>query len=299
MSKRLVACAVLLLAGAGVVSETGCSFIIDAKPEQCSTDGDCRSRGEAFTDSFCSADKTCVRAVDYCATNVECIERLGNEASICRKDTHKCVALITKQCKLLADKDDLRNDEAVIIGSHGIPSWAPQTQACESSLELVRRDFKSTQGGLPPSTTSGGKPRPVVFLSCDVPAAQQDLHKAVTDHLFDTVGVPILARPVRVGRHDDVRRPEGRRQRHHDADRRRGYRRLPNPESRRLDLLVRTPGRRPHHGLRAEPHPARAHHPNQGGRRCNAALEGRLHLPVDRSGRHRREAVLRSGAVQR
>jgi hypothetical protein len=195
MSNRLVASAVLLLAGVFAAHGAGCSVIVDSKPQQCTTDGDCRARGATFVDSFCGAAGACVRSVDYCATNVECIERLGNEASICRKSDHTCVALVTKQCKLLADKDDLRNDETVIIGSHGIPSWSSQTQACESALELVRRDFKSTQGGLPPSPTSGGNPRPVVFLSCDVPIGQQELHKAVSDHLFDNVKVPVSIGP--------------------------------------------------------------------------------------------------------
>lgn len=183
----------------GLLSTTmwvfNCNLVVDTSKTQCANDGECRSLGADFEGSFCGADKVCTRAVDYCFTNSECIDRTGSEATICRKSDHKCVGLLTKNCKLLADKDDLRDDNTVIFGSHGIPSWAAPVLACEFGLELVRRDLKSTQGGLPPTPNTNGKPRPVVFLSCDVPIGQQELHKPISDHLFDAVQVPMMIGP--------------------------------------------------------------------------------------------------------
>lgn len=189
--RRVVLPALLAICGVAIpASQQACSIVvIDSDAKQCSTDDDCRARGASFADSFCSAEHTCVRAVDYCATNAECIDRSGIEASICRKDTHKCVALTNAQCTLLADKNDLRNDDVVVMGVHGIPSWAPATKSCENSIELARRDFAQNAGGLPPNQTSKGNKRPVVWVSCDVPIGDQAKHVDVTEHLFKDVGV--------------------------------------------------------------------------------------------------------------
>ena len=184
-----------VIAAAASAPLSACSFLVDPSKAQCSSDDDCRSRGALFAGAFCSTDNVCVRSVDYCSSNSECIDRTGNDATICRKTDNTCVGLLTKNCKLLADKDDLRDDNALVFGSHGIPSWAAAVQACEFGMELVRRDFKGTQGGLPPTPKTNGKARPVVFLSCDIPIGQQEQHKVVTDHLIDAVRVPMMLGP--------------------------------------------------------------------------------------------------------
>ena len=186
----------LLFALSSIASAPGCSLVVDKSARQCATDDDCRAAGAEFQGSFCSTRGVCERSVDYCFTNQECIARTGNEATICRKSDHTCVGLLTKQCtKLLADKDDLRDDNTVILGVHGIPSWAPVPASCENAIELTRREFRAIKGGLPATKDTGGKPRPVAFVACDVPIGDQATHKAVTDHLVDVVQVPAMIGP--------------------------------------------------------------------------------------------------------
>ncbi len=188
--------AALLVALTSVAAAPGCSLVVDKSATQCATDNDCRAAGAAFEGSFCSTRGICERSVDYCFTNQECIARTGNEATICRKNDHRCVGLLTKECtKVLADKDDLRNDDTIVLGIHGIPSWAPVPASCENAVELTRREFRSIKGGLPATKDSGGKPRPIAFVACDVPIGDQVKHKAVTDHLIDVVQAPIIIGP--------------------------------------------------------------------------------------------------------
>jgi hypothetical protein len=182
---------VAFAAAVGIASVPSCSILYGGKYYQCEHDADCA----AFEGTFCNENYVCQNNLEYCRTNSECIDRLGSETYICRDEAHRCVKLNTQACPTIqADPGDLREEDVIVLGAMGFPSIAPALEGAEKGLELARQDFKTTLGGVPP-VTEGGRPRPVVVVSCDIDVESTTEYKDVADHLIDDLGVPVIFGP--------------------------------------------------------------------------------------------------------
>jgi hypothetical protein len=130
-----------------------------------------------------------LRAAAGCASNRACTERNGGRASVCRPDG-ACAALESQDCKLLAEPADIANDATIWIGSM-FPLTGVDVESLgdpsRDSVELARKDFAETVGGLPPARP-GGPRRPIGVVMCDDAA---DPARAAA-HLVDDVGVPAV-----------------------------------------------------------------------------------------------------------
>lgn len=166
------------------VSTSSCTVFVDTNAHQCETTADCA----AFPGAVCSERNVCVLGATKCLDNATCVDRHGSETYFCQKPpgqvAGECSQLLSDQCKTLhADPGDLRSDDAVILSLFFMPSWFPLLKGGVDAAELVRRDFKQYANGLPP-VRGGKKPRPIVFLECDVPFGDQGQNRAATDHIF-------------------------------------------------------------------------------------------------------------------
>lgn len=180
-----------------VLIPNACTLVLETSPAQCTTPLDCTSRGEAFAGTTCGPARVCIPIEGHCFTNQECIDRGGGETFVCQKgaDGNRCVNLLTRQCsKLLADRGDLANDDAVVLGAVWMGSWNPTLAAAENGFELARRDFKKAQGGVPP--LSGKQTRPLVVVDCDIPINAPETHKQAIEHLVNVVKVPVILGPL-------------------------------------------------------------------------------------------------------
>lgn len=197
--------AVVALGGA-LSASNACTIFVNHDAHQCETTDDCAR----FAGTVCSDRHVCVLGETACLDNSTCIDRYGSETYYCKKDilgglnTGKplsyseagtCQNLLSKQCtQLLASPGDLRNDDAVILGLHLMPSWFPIIKGGVDAAEMARKDFKDVAGGLP-GIHGKSSPRPVVFISCDVPFGDQPQNHDVADHLID-VGIPASIGPL-------------------------------------------------------------------------------------------------------
>jgi branched-chain amino acid transport system substrate-binding protein len=131
------------------------------------------------------------RASVDCATNRECIARLGGPA-LCRHDTRACVPLESADCSIRAEPDDLANDETIWLGAI-YPLSGPDAEdfgrAGANAFDLGRRDFREIAGGLP-RRGSQGPARPIGIVLCDDARAPGSARDAA-HHLLD-VGVPAV-----------------------------------------------------------------------------------------------------------
>lgn len=133
-----------------------------------------------------------------CSTNRECA-REGGEPSICLPGAGQCVALTTPDCVVLAEPADVANDATVWLGAmfpfreadpyHFGPRHA-------HAVELARRDFAETTGGLPP-TRPGGPKRPLAIVLCD----DRGSPERVAAHLVNELHAPAV---LGFGRSKDV-----------------------------------------------------------------------------------------------
>lgn len=208
---------IVALMGFLSLAAAACSLIVERGADQCSTDADCRSRGPAFQDAVCSADRTCVSGttlfdagedtstsetepVRECETNAECITKLAGAPAICRKDTHVCVAVLDEECETvrsttatgttLEGADAVRDDDTILIGAL-ISSKAPGAGGQRSisrlhAVELAVSEVMATAGGLP-AVAGKTKRRPVAVVGCN-------------DHELQSPPPPEPA-PVRAGNH--------------------------------------------------------------------------------------------------
>jgi hypothetical protein len=98
------------------------------------------------------------------------------------------VALASADCRVLAEPGDVENEATVWVGAM-FPLHGPAGRRYgENSMELVdlaRRDFVQTAGGLPPLSLGGAR-RPLAVVACD---DEIDPMRAAR-HLVDDVGVP-------------------------------------------------------------------------------------------------------------
>jgi branched-chain amino acid transport system substrate-binding protein len=174
----------LLLAGA-----PSCSVLLDTTADQCDSDADCTAKGAGFENNVCGPQKTCVFA---CQTNRNCIDKLGVDA-ICHHDDRTCAPLLSQDCqKLHMDPGDLDRDP-VVLGIL-LPVTGPNAASMvppENAVELARREIQQAAEGLPP-LAAGGKPRPLVFLTC----TDDDDPIRAARHLSEVVRVPAIIGPA-------------------------------------------------------------------------------------------------------
>jgi branched-chain amino acid transport system substrate-binding protein len=200
----------VLTAAALAGSVASCSLLVEGG--RCSTDGDCASVAVGATGAVCHAgacvrsalassgadggndgqDPVADRAPDAgtkpeCATNAECIERLG-EYTICEKTRLTCVRLLSPDCT--AVHGDYENDRAIFVGTlfkqgatAGDVGASPDAL---SAIHLAFDELRNTHGGLP--DPAGATSRPLVTVECN---QTQDPVRATT-HLADDVHVPAI-----------------------------------------------------------------------------------------------------------
>jgi serine/threonine-protein kinase len=133
---------------------------------------------------------TAVVAPPGCTSNRACVAAGGGHPALCRKDDGVCVPLESVDCHVLAEPGDLQSDATVWIGAMFALSRADASTDSEPSMravDLARRDFVETTGGLPPARP-GGPRRPIAVVACDDGA---DADRAAA-HLVDVVRVPAI-----------------------------------------------------------------------------------------------------------
>lgn len=120
-----------------------------------------------------------------CVKSADC---KSDPPSICRKSDGACVALATSECKVLASPGDIENDATVWIGAmFPIGEDMEDSHASANGVELARRDFAQTTGGLPPARPGGPK-RPIGVVLCDdIKAPERG-----AEHLVRDLHVPAI-----------------------------------------------------------------------------------------------------------
>ena len=125
-----------------------------------------------------------------CVTNAACAADAGGKPAICRQDTGACVALEVPGCHILATPASLASDDTVWFGAMfpttGLASAGYGKPAMEA-VDLGRRDFNETVGGLPPARPGGPK-RPIALVACD----DTEEPDRVAAHLVNDVGVQAI-----------------------------------------------------------------------------------------------------------
>jgi len=185
--RRLIVGAVALSAAvvsifAGVRHVTGGPVEQSTQVLSCAQSTDCRA-GER-----CDERGVCITNLG-CVSNAACVAESGGKPAICRRDSGRCVALETPQCRVLAEKTDLENDDTIWLGAMypERDSAGPYGREAMLAVDLARRDFSNMTGGLPP-LKPGGRPRPIAVVACD----DTGDHESVARHLIDDVGVSAI-----------------------------------------------------------------------------------------------------------
>lgn len=207
-----------------------CSLLVERGGEQCSSDGDCASKGAAFAGMTCSADKICVKGsgvneggpdapidpdggdsgdafVGECTTNQQCIDKNGGAAAICRKDTLGCVKLLNTDCDAVTSSaatgtelkgaDAVRDDATIVIGAVLPLTGAngPRNLARVDAIVLAISEIMNRTAGLPPAAGTTAR-RPVAVLRCNEldtvnPPPAKLAPARAAEHLL-SVGVPAV-----------------------------------------------------------------------------------------------------------
>nr|MCU0685000.1 hypothetical protein [Polyangiaceae bacterium] len=173
-----------------LAGDGGCSLAVDASTSQCDVDAECLGKGLA--DTIC-LDNTCVRPLDYCQTNQECIDRSGGQPYVCVQK--QCQSLLSDDCKdVIGTPEEYGNDNAVVIGYISLLAGNPlasQGLGGANAVELARGDFVRAFGGLPPAAP-GGPVRPLVVVVCnELPDPLRP-----SRHLVETLKVPAVIGPL-------------------------------------------------------------------------------------------------------
>ncbi len=198
-------------AGLLLMAQSSCSVVVNDFKQQCETTQDCvelaarqplGSDGKPLVSGVglvCSDKHVCVQS--GCRTNKECTAANG-EASLCRPSDLTCQKLrlpnpddpTAPVCDILADEDDIANENTVWIGASVI--FAPGTW---QGLEMVRQDFKFANG-LPPANASSKDQRPLAFVYCE---ADPSLKEGV-NHLVNDLELPAVITSVGTSAEIDV-----------------------------------------------------------------------------------------------
>src|SRR6185437_15392987 len=116
-----------------------------------------------------AASASAATARPGCASSRACVDAHGGAPYVCRGEDGACVALETDACHVLAAPGDVGNDATVWIGA----MWSYRDAdplhfgpRSANAVDLARRDFAETAGGLPPAHRGGPK-RPLAVVLCD------------------------------------------------------------------------------------------------------------------------------------
>ncbi len=153
------------------------------------TAASCASSADCGGGDVCARSGRCVARRD-CADDRTCVARSGGAAAICRKEDGVCVALATDACTVLADPAAVGDDATVWLGAlfpHRMSDKEHYGPRAANAVELARRDFAETSGGLPPARP-GGPRRPIGVVLCD---DARDAERSAR-HLVEDVGVPAV-----------------------------------------------------------------------------------------------------------
>ena len=179
----------VLAVAALLASTEACSFLVDASPDQCSSNADCTRKGGAFVGAVCGADHTCLIR---CKSNKACTAQNGGAPSMCVKATGFCAQLLSPDCQtIFQEPGALDDDGAVVLGTlfpmTGVNATAVKPRI--NAAELARRHISKAASGLP--GIDGGPARPLVLLACD--QAVDALRAA--RHLASDLRVPGIVGP--------------------------------------------------------------------------------------------------------
>ncbi|CAN5865388.1 hypothetical protein BH11MYX4_BH11MYX4_03090 [soil metagenome] len=181
-----------LLIATGAVA---CTFISNETSTQCRSQEDCLGRGPEFADTTCTAARVCEKIAlpeKACTKNQECIDQNGGAPYTCRRSDGKCVSLLSANCQtLFADKEDLSDDNLVVIG--GTLPFDENGRQANFAVSLARTEIKRN-GGLAPATP-GGPRRPLAVVTCTGEHASTAASVSMFNHLADTLQVPFVAGP--------------------------------------------------------------------------------------------------------
>ncbi len=176
---------------ASALAATQCNAVVDTNIEQCQTTDDCVSKGPAFANAICTAEKICSLAGGDCDTNQECLDRFDGKPAICRRPDRTCVALTTPDCDLVFPAAALAEDSTLVLGfmaplrgefaSNGLPPW--------EGVQLAVNELDKFGSGLP---LPNGARRRVAFVACH----DLDDPLRVARHLAENVRVPAIIGPA-------------------------------------------------------------------------------------------------------
>jgi hypothetical protein len=157
----------------------------------CRNNDECRDahNGEPYVCR--ESDNTCQPVDSACSSNLECQDAHDGQPYLCRASDHTCQSLILPGetaddpniCEILADPDDIANENTIWIGASVFV--AP---ASNQGLELVRQDFNKLANGLPPATAASKARRPLAFVYCE---ADPTLEEGA-EHLVNTLELPAI-----------------------------------------------------------------------------------------------------------
>jgi hypothetical protein len=185
------------LAFAGALSG-GCSVIFHVDGSQCSTSGDCTSRGAAFTQYTCIKG-SCIPPVMVmseagtdsgfqCTVNTDCTPTGTHTDVACDVTTHTCLQLTTDDCPVIIPGGDSISSTTlppVFFGTFGvIPPSGPLTYPTTLNYQLALQEFANL--GIP--TGPGVGKRTPVAIECNADGDTDAINRAM-DHLINDVHV--------------------------------------------------------------------------------------------------------------
>jgi hypothetical protein len=185
--------------GAGLVGATqGCSTL-NTTDVQCLSEAECLAKGPDFANTTCSpVTKTCVpvqAAVGTCVHNTDCIAQNNNQPAICRHSDNTCVVLQTPECPDVIDfkGQSIANDDTIVLGYDSCMNGLFLCVQWEDELKMIQEQFIKATGGIP--STTGGTPKPVIFVGCNELNVGTEGMLAGVKHLVDDIQVPIILGP--------------------------------------------------------------------------------------------------------
>ncbi len=129
-----------------------------------------------------SSNASIAGASGGCVKNTEC----GN-GELCNGERHRCVALATDRCIVMAEPGDVENERTIWIGAM-FPTTGPEAELygvpSTNAVNLVRRDFIEATRGIP-SHTGDRAPRPFAVVACNDVADEKESAR----HLVEDVGI--------------------------------------------------------------------------------------------------------------
>ncbi len=188
--RRLHHASLLALVSSTFAPLVGCSLVLNASPDQCNTDGDCRAKGAASavcSNHLCvvTVPNTEAPSITEACTRAKCVEKTGDPMSVCRPSDNTCVSLLSEDCNAVMGK--YQNDNALIVGALFDTEGGGATVgvALRNAIDLAINDF------LPYELPTKASARPLAVVSCN---QSKDILRA-TKYLTETIRVPVIIGP--------------------------------------------------------------------------------------------------------